>query len=77
MTSNNIEIIKRSRYLSTEQAAERIGVSPSTLRGWRRQGVGPAYRKHGKLAKYDVRDLDEWSEAQRVLPGEPSDDEAA
>lgn len=61
------EIIRASRakrgcpFLSTEQAAYYIGLSPRTLEKMRIHGGGPRYRKHGRYVRYHIDDLDGWS----------------
>lgn len=52
-------------------AARFVGVSPETLRTWRRKNVGPRYRKVlGKLVKYSVASLREFLDAQPAGGGE-------
>lgn len=46
--------------LSTNEAAEHLGVTDTTMRRWRSQGVGPAFTKIGAFAAYTVADLDAW-----------------
>ncbi|HEY9147111.1 MAG TPA: helix-turn-helix domain-containing protein [Thiobacillus sp.] len=49
--------------LTTEQAAEYLGVKPSTLETWRcNKRYGLAYIKLGRLIRYRVRDLDAFLE---------------
>jgi excisionase family DNA binding protein len=55
-------------HLTDLGAAEYLGVSPATLRAWRLQCRGPAYRKLGRAVRYHRQDLDAWSEAQVVQP---------
>lgn len=52
------------KFFDTAAAAEILGVRPNTLERWRWQGVGPSYRKFGKLVRYDERDLSAYVEAQ-------------
>lgn len=56
----------KNTYTDTE-AAEYIGVSRNTLRGWRVEKHGPAYHKSGKAVVYLRKDLDEWLARQKVL----------
>ena len=49
--------------LSTEQAAERLGLSSSTLAKWRVAGTGPAFRKLGSAVRYDPADIQDWISA--------------
>ncbi len=55
------------RDLTERELAEIEGVSVRTLQDWRRQGVGPRYRKLGTakraLVRYPVAWYREWREA--------------
>lgn len=53
---------KGSPFLTTEQAAQYLGLSRQALEKMRRQGRGPRYRKHGRYVRYHIADLDTWSE---------------
>ncbi len=54
------------RVLRTQQAAEYVGLSASTLEKFRLNGSGPPYQKAGpKIVVYRPEDLDEWLNAQR------------
>ena len=57
-----------NRWIRTEEAAERIKHSPTSLVSWRWRGMGPPYSKMGRVVVYDVEALDHWVEAQRVEP---------
>ena len=46
--------------LTTEQAADRLQMSPRTLARWRINGAGPAYIEIGSRVRYDPDDLDAW-----------------
>lgn len=66
------------RYLSTKEAAEYLGLSPTTLIELRMNGRGPRYSKSLRRVIYDVRDIDEWVESgKRRFTGEAADTEAA
>lgn len=43
--------------LTTEEAADVLGVSVSTLSDWRWRGCGPKPTKCGRLVRYFARDL--------------------
>jgi hypothetical protein len=59
--------------LTEQQAAERIGKSPRTLRTWRSDHRGPAYFEIDGRIAYWVRDLYRWLAARtrRVVPPRP------
>lgn len=44
--------------LSTEQAAARLNLSPSTLNKWRLTGDGPRFLKLGRRVVYKREDID-------------------
>ncbi len=51
----------------TPEAAEYVGLSPSTLEKLRLTGGGPRFvRLGGRAIGYDVRDLDMWLDEQRA-----------
>ncbi len=54
------------KYVDEQTAADRLGLSWSTLRAWRRRGEGPRYARFGKAVRYDVADLDAFGESQKV-----------
>jgi excisionase family DNA binding protein len=52
-----------SSYLTNDEAAEYLRISPRTLEKLRGLGAGPAYRRHGRRrVAYAIKDLDDWSE---------------
>jgi excisionase family DNA binding protein len=62
------------QYVTTAEAARRIGVGVSTLQRWAAQGlVAPAWRTPGGQARWDVDDL----KAQLRMPGSPLREETA
>lgn len=62
------------QYVTTAEAARRIGVGVSTLQRWAAQGlVTPAWRTPGGQARWDVDDL----KAQLQMPGSPLREDAA
>lgn len=61
--------------LTTQQAADFLGLTAQTLRIWRMhnpdgttKGDGPAYYKIGGRCHYSEKDLDAWLELKRVEP---------
>ena len=66
------------RILRTPEAADYVGLSPSTLEKRRLAGGGPRFlRLGGRAIGYDVRDLDAWIDRQRKCTVEGDDDQAA
>lgn len=56
--------------LKTREAAELLGVHPSTLEHWRSTGRGPRYiQMTQRSVRYDRADLFAWLRAQKVTPG--------
>ena len=56
------------QLLSQVEAAELLGISPSTMNGWRVQGRGPAFvRLTARCVRYRISDLERWVDAQRVV----------
>lgn len=52
-------------YLTTQQAALYINLSPRTLEKYRRVGGGPTYAVYGARAvRYSIASLDEWKNAR-------------
>ena len=50
----------RALYLTEKKTSDRIAVSKSVLRKWRREGVGPPYVKLGRMIRYPLRNLEIW-----------------
>ncbi|WP_083459229.1 helix-turn-helix domain-containing protein [Jiangella muralis] len=48
------------RLLTTEETARRLRVDPSTVRRWRRDGVGPRHLKMGSVYRYPANELEAW-----------------
>ncbi len=59
-----------TRYVSPQQAAMLLGVTPSTLAAWRKAGRGPRYSRMGEARQSRVRyatdELDKWMRRQMV-----------
>jgi hypothetical protein len=49
-----------TRTLGEVGAAERLGLSPATLRKWRCQGRGPRFARLGRRILYRPADLDDF-----------------
>jgi predicted DNA-binding transcriptional regulator AlpA len=52
--------VNTDKWISEDEAAAHIGISPHTLRQWRTQKRGPAYRKFGRFVRYLRADLDDY-----------------
>ena len=64
-TPDTINLVRR-RILRTREAAEYVGLSPSTLEKLRLSDRGPRFiRLGGRAVGYDIKDLDEWLDARR------------
>lgn len=57
----------KNEHLREADAASYLGVAANTLRMWRSQGRGPAYRKLGKAVTYARAELDAWAVHNRTL----------
>lgn len=55
-----------SRWLTTPQAAEHLGMSRRTFEGYRSKGGGPPFAKLGSCVRYRREDLDHWAESRIV-----------
>lgn len=53
-----------SRYLTNDEAAEYLRLSPRTLEKQRVIGGGPRFRKFGRRVMYAMSDLDAWADAR-------------
>lgn len=52
-------------YISLKEAAEIIGVHPSTVRSWTDKGILPAHRTAGGHRRYRRTDVELWAEHSR------------
>jgi hypothetical protein len=52
---------KGSPFLSTEQAAFYLGMTPRKMQAMRGAATGPRFRRHGRYVRYHIDDLDSWS----------------
>ncbi|WP_027484235.1 helix-turn-helix domain-containing protein [Rhodanobacter sp. OR87] len=53
-----------ARYLTNDEAADYLRLSPRTLEKQRVIGGGPRFRKFGRRVMYAVADLDAWADAR-------------
>ncbi len=55
---------RRLRYLSNDEAADFLKLSPRTLEKQRVIGGGPKFRKFGRRVVYAIEDLESWANAR-------------
>lgn len=55
---------RERRYLTNDEAADFLKLSPRTLEKQRVVGGGPRFRKFGRRVVYAVDDLVAWAEAR-------------
>lgn len=53
-------------FLTAKEAAFHLGLAVVTLKEMRRKGTGPKCRKHGRVWRYHIDDLEAWSLANAV-----------
>ena len=53
-----------TRYLTNDEAAEFLRLSPRTLEKQRVIGGGPRFRKFGRRVMYAISDLEAWADAR-------------
>ena len=57
------------KLISTGAAAEMLGVSPATLRGWRCSKTGPPFvRLSARNVMYDENDIERYIAERRFVP---------
>lgn len=56
-------IMSAIKLLNTQEVAEILGYKPNTLEIWRNRGIGPKYRKIGRLVKYAESDINAFIDA--------------
>jgi len=54
-------IVSSSHYLTNDEAAAFLKLSPRTLEKQRVKGTGPRFRKFGRRVIYSLEDLESWS----------------
>lgn len=65
-TADSEQLLEITAYNRTEEFVARFfGIDSETIRGWRKRGQGPKYKKiNGKLIRYSLADLTAWAESQ-------------
>ncbi|HEY6291049.1 MAG TPA: helix-turn-helix domain-containing protein [Terriglobia bacterium] len=56
-------------WLTSAEAAVRLGIRPGTLIVWRRRRIGPAYVRCGVAIRYRAADVEAYLDAQTVPQG--------
>ena len=56
--------IVRDDFMSSDDTAQILGLSPRTLERFRLEGRGPSYFKFGRVVRYRRSTILEWAEAQ-------------
>lgn len=59
---------KVKKYMTEQEAADYLKMSPKTLQKWRHQGNSPAYSKLGRCIRYLESDLDEYASSRKIGP---------
>jgi excisionase family DNA binding protein len=62
---------KGTPFLSTEQAAFYLGLSPRKVQAMRASGEGPKFRRHGRYVRYHIDEIEDWSKGLS-RSGEPN-----
>jgi excisionase family DNA binding protein len=57
--------LNQSDWLSLSEAAEVLGVHPSTIRNWSDQGSLPVYRTSGGHRRYKRAEVELWAQSKR------------
>ena len=58
------------KLLNTDEVARILRVSSSSLKLWRRRGVGPSFIRYRSAIRYMEADVEAWVNSQVVKPGE-------
>lgn len=69
MSTTSAPTVVMPAMLSTDDAADYLGVSLSTLSKWRQAGVGPKYVKSGRFIRYPAHYLTQWFKESLVDGG--------
>lgn len=65
---NNFFIPQNDRCLKPSEAAEYLGLSPTTLKRYRADGLGPKYLIFETRIRYRLSDLKNWCETRETAP---------
>ncbi len=64
-TETSLGAYKSPTFLTVDETAELLRMSPVTLGRWRIDGKGPAHTKFGRRVVYAHSDLMHWARKQR------------
>ena len=59
-----VQSVPAARYLTNDEAAAFLRLSPRTLEKQRVIGGGPRFRKFGRRVMYAIADLEAWADAR-------------
>ena len=67
------------QFFTSDQLAERYGLSPATIADWRRKNRGPKYYTVPKYAissgsakvRYELNEILEWEKQNNITPKKP------
>lgn len=59
-----VQAVPAARYLTNDEAAAFLRLSPRTLEKQRVIGGGPRFRKFGRRVMYAIADLETWADAR-------------
>lgn len=60
-----IQTIAVPVLVTPAECAAILKVTPDVLARWRTKGHGPAFRRVGRLIRYEISDVTDWLEGQR------------
>ena len=69
--------VTQTQFLTTEQIAERYGLSPNTIKSWRARDYGPEFYElplvpYGTARiRYQLHKVLAWEEANAITPIKP------
>ena len=72
--------VTETQFLTTEQLAERYGLSPNTIKSWRARDYGPKYyqvpfthplARGCTYIRYQLHEVLAWEEANAITPIKP------
>ena len=58
------KFVSTREFITTEEAANYLGLQPTTLEAWRCRGGGPKHFRFGRSVRYRIGDLEAWSETR-------------